>query len=71
MKSFLADNGGRCVHGILTVPAKRICRQAMSATVCNDVPGLPIASGGLTRSITMPMVSAKRTGLCGVLPETS
>lgn len=28
-----------------------------------------MAAAGRTRSMTMPMVSAKRTGLCGVLPD--
>ena len=32
---------------------------------------IPIAPSGRMRSITMPTVSAKRTGLCGVFPFDS
>ena len=72
VERVLADDRGLLVLAGFAVPAQTVWVFKPYAnkkeTECATERYLPIEPSGRTRSTTIPMVFANRTGLCGVLP---
>lgn len=72
MEGFLVDNDRLCVNRFATVPLQGVCRVYGGYLLTRQISYcryLPLESFGRIDSMTMPIVFAYRTGLCGVLPE--
>ena len=79
MERLLSNNGRCLVRRSTAVPAQAVFvlidgdvrlkqRDPIARKIGRILLYIPIAATGRTRSITIPTVSAKRTGLWGVLP---
>jgi hypothetical protein len=68
VKALLAYDDGSFVNRVLAIPPKSVYSAVKKTAAKIGEARIPIASSGRIRSITIPMVLAKRTGLCGVLP---
>jgi len=71
MERLLVDDDRLCVNQFATVPLQGVCRVYDGYLLARQIGycGLPLESFGRIDSMTMPIVLAYRTGLCGVLPE--
>lgn len=72
MEGFLVDDDRLCVNRFATVPLQGVCRVYGGYLLTRQISycrHLPLESFGRIDSMTMPIVFAYRTGLCGVLPD--